>query len=160
VSAIKASVGDVFGVPIDETRLGYGQVVEAYGDSGGHFFVVVFRPAYVVGNSIAVAKLADAPIALFALTMDPLIRIGHWPIVGQTEVARERVAWPVHKVATAPGEYSLTDHAGAIHDRASHLQKEALPYQSVTAPIRVENAFKALHSVGLWIDAYAALLMP
>lgn len=139
MSVVTASVGDVFRLPIDETRLEYGQVVEAYGDSGGHFFVVVFRPAFVVGDSKAIAELDNAPIALFALTIDPPIRNGHWPIVGRTHVARERVAWPMHKVGTAPGEYSVTDHTGAIKDRASHLQREALPYQSVVAPIRVEK---------------------
>jgi hypothetical protein len=42
----KLRVGDVFTIPLDEERVGYGQIVDQWGQSGGHFYFAVFAEAY------------------------------------------------------------------------------------------------------------------
>jgi hypothetical protein len=156
---LSASVGDIFQVPLSDSQVGHGQVVADYGTTGGHFYFIGFRAAFEVEAVPELAAIRNGRIALLALSMDPLLRIGRWQIVGNQPVDKERIPWPTYKVATAPGMYAMTDHLGTVRQQATHDQEVALPFLSVVAPIRFENAMKAIHGLAEWHPAFEALLI-
>jgi hypothetical protein len=157
--SVHISVGDVFSIPLDGTQLGHGQVVDTYGSSGGHFFFVAFRRAYSGDDQPTIAAITADRLALLALSLDSLLQVGHWQIVGHDDVATERVPWPTYKLATAPDTFIVEDHTGSHHRPAAAEEVAALRFRAVVAPIRVENALKALHGLGDWLPEYTDLLV-
>lgn len=157
---ISPSVGDVFQVPLNDSRVAYGQVAATYGKSGGHFYLIGFRAAFGVGEHVDVETIVKDRIALLALSMDPLLRIGHWPTVGNRPVNEQRVPWPTYKVAVAPDQYVVEDYSGRQQRMATDENIAALRSPTVIAPIRFQNALKALHGFGEWLPEYDDLVVP
>jgi hypothetical protein len=65
--------------------------------------------------------------------MDPLLRIGHWPIVGRRPVDEDRIPWPTYKVAAAPDAYVVEDHLGRRQRAATSQNIAALRFPTDVA---------------------------
>ena len=156
---MSAAVGDVFKVSLTGSVVAYGQVAASYGTGGGHFYLLGFRGEFAAGDTPALQAITEDR-ALIALSMDPLLRIGHWPIVGNRPVDEERIPWPTYKVAVRPDAYIVEDHAGRRLRDATDHDVATLRFRSVIAPIRFENALKALHDHGAWLPEYDGLILP
>ncbi len=140
-------------MPFGEGRHGHGQILDAYGTSGGHFYLGVFGRAHD-GDDPPIETLLDDQFALFALSMDALLFHGHWPVIGRGANQGGRLRWPEYKVATAPGRYAVEDASGRTTRPATSRDLAVLPYRKVVSPIVVQHAFEALHGAREWHADY------
>ena len=151
-------VGDIFTIPIDEDRVGYGQIVAPFRESGGHFYLAVFDGAYRRDADPDLEAVVGEPLVLLALSMDALLVHGHWQVVGRREVDPNEIPFPAYKEGVSPpGTFNVVDYTGERRRRASDEETESLPFRSVVAPIRLEKALRALHGIEPWDDVYDAL---
>ncbi len=154
----KFEVGDVFSIPVDDERVGYGQILAPWGDSGGHFYLGVFDGALPRDEEPDLDATVAAPLALLALSMDSLLVHGHWQVVGRREVDPSAIPWPAYKEGVSPpGTFDVVDYTGERRRRATEDEIESLPFRTVVAPIRLEKALRALEGMEPWDDVYDAL---
>jgi hypothetical protein len=154
------SIGDVFRVSLSSSAVAYGQIASRWGNTKGHFYFLGYRSAYDASTDPALDAIVGDAIALLALSLDALLYHGHWSVIGNRAVDESRIAWPTYKVATAPGVFVIEDHLGNQLRPATDDQVAALKYRSVIAPIRFENAMKALHGLVAWLPEFQDLLIP
>ncbi len=155
---LKLRVGDVFSIPVDDDRVGYGQIVASCGGSGGQFYFAVFEGAYPRDEAPDLDAVLGEPLVLLALSMDALLLHGHWRVIGHAEVDEDRIPWPAYKEGvSSPGSFDVVDASGQRRRSASEEEAARLPFRTVVAPIRVEKAFRALNGAEPWDEAYDAL---
>jgi hypothetical protein len=155
---LRLNVGDVFCIPVDEERVGYGQIVAQWSESGGHFYFAIFDSLYPVDEVPDLESIASSSLVLLALSMDALLFHEHWRVVGHREVDEASIPWPAYKEGVSPpGTFDVVDHTGTRRRRAAEDEIECLPFRKVVAPIRVEKALRALHGKEVWDEAYDAL---
>jgi hypothetical protein len=97
-----------------------------------------------------------AKLLFAALSLDAKIYHGHWPIVGNVKKNLKRIPQPVFKIDQG-GRMYLESRDSSIYRPASNSQAERLRYRTIVAPIRLENALKALCGVGEWHPDYDEL---
>jgi hypothetical protein len=150
-------VGDVFSVPLDDDYVGYGQIVDSWSDSGGHFYFAIFDGVYLREETLDLGDALSRPVAILALSMDPLLLHGHWKVIGHHDVV-EGLPWPAYKEdVSTPGAFEVVDHTGRLRRPATEEEVNRLPFRSVVAPIRLEKAFQALRGIVDWNAAYDSL---
>lgn len=142
--------GDVFEVPLSDGRFAYGVAVVG----GGCPYVFVLKSAHDV-RPLRPEALQDE-IALVGWTMDALIHLKRWPIVGKSYPTRPDVPFPNWKV-TIRGQMMITDFAGTPLRVATPTEAAALDLQSSRAPIAFQNAMDAVHGLKPWLDTYDRL---
>jgi hypothetical protein len=150
------TIGDVFRLPLDLSRVGYGQIVGRFGRSAYYF--AIFEQPHELSEQPGLAEIVQGRIALLALSLDALLYHGGWEIVGNTAVPE--IKWATYKEAIAPDTFEAVDHTGSMRRPATPDEVERLPFRSVVAPIRLQNAFRALHGAAAWDEAYDALRYP
>ena len=148
-------VGDVFTIPIDDERVGYGQVVHDFGQ--GHYYFVVFKEAFARDEEPELDAVLAGRLALLALSLDALLYHDHWQVVGHRGVNPERLPLPAYKEGVSPGKYEVVDYTGERRRDAAAAEVDELPFRAVVAPIRVEKALRALHGLEDWNEAYDEL---
>lgn len=147
------AVGDVFRLRIDPQRVGYGQVIGVYQRSAYYF--AIYEAPHDETTGVDVADIVGGEIALFALSLDALLHHGRWEIVGHAPLPP--ITWPVYKEATGDGSFVAVDHTGRVLRELDEVDASELRFRSVVAPIRVQNAFAALHGAGSWNSKYDEL---
>jgi len=147
---MRLTIGDVFQLPLDLSRVGYGQIVGRYERSAYYF--AIFEQPHEHSEQPELAEIVRGRIALFALSLDALLYHGGWEIVGNASAPE--IEWPMYKEAVAPDVFETVDHTGSIRRPATPEEAASLPYRSVVAPIRLQNAFRALHGAAEWNEAY------
>jgi len=78
-------VGDVFKVPLDDQRVGLGQIVATYGKDA--YFFALFEPAFARDEELDLEKAVREPVAFLALSFDAKVAGGDWVVVGNQSVA-------------------------------------------------------------------------
>jgi hypothetical protein len=154
VSRSKLKVGDVFTVPIDESRTGVGQVVGTYGKDAYYFAIFdVAGPA----DSLDVDDAVGKRVLFLALSLDAKLAAGHWSVIDHRPV-RSDMPLPAFKEAVgAPGRVDVVDHAGQRRRPAQGSEAQLLPNRKVVAPVRLEKALRAKHGLEPWQEAYTDL---
>jgi hypothetical protein len=153
-------VGDVFSIPLDDERVGYGQIVHRWGKSGGHFYFAVFDGAHPRDEDVELDAVLSEPLAFLALSMDPLLVNGHWRVVGNRDVDPEGFPWPDYREGVSPGVFEIVDYTGQRRRRATEREAEKVPFRTVVAPILVEDALKARYGLVPWDHGYDKLRPP
>jgi hypothetical protein len=152
---LRLKTGDIFSVPIDESRVGVGQIVATYGKS--NYYFAIFD---VVAPDVAQINLDTATsggVLFLALSMDAKLYVGHWTVVGNRPVS-ELMPLPAFKVAVSgPEDMYVEDFSGQKRRPASEPEAELLPYREVVAPVRLEKALRAKHGLEPWVEAYTDL---
>jgi hypothetical protein len=151
-------VGDVFRFPVSDTKVGYGQIVSGWGTSSSDLYFTVFDGLYDKEETLDPATDLAKPPALMGLSMDTLLRRGRWEVVGHRDLDASAIRWPAYKETISPGTFDVVDYTGQRRRRATDEETDRLPYREVVAPIRFENAFRALNGLDEWNEAYDALL--
>lgn len=146
-------IGDVFRLTIDSHRVGFGQIVARYGRDAYYF--AIFEQPYQLGDQVNVASVVSSQVAFLALSLDALLVRGDWEVIGRHDPPELR--WPVYKETVAPDVFEAVDHAGEHRRPISHAEAASLPTRSIVAPVRVQNALRALHGAAPWHDAYDRL---
>jgi hypothetical protein len=153
-----AHVGDVFAIPIDDDRVGFGYVVGEH--PGLDLHVAVFGAAHARDSTPPLEEIVKQGPAFLAHTTDTMIRYGRWWTVGNVEPAAER--WPVPAYRMHHGgphsdeqiwDYELERHR-APRD-AEELERALRPISY--APQKFQRALQALHGIGDWEDEFEEL---
>lgn len=152
-------VGDVFVIPLDEHRVGFGQIVAAY--SVGNHYLALFARAYQGDNLPDPAEAVKDEIALLALSLDTKIRNGDWHLVGNRPVNPRDFPLPAWKeVVGFPSRIPyVVDYSGAFRRKATGTE-EALPLRTVVSPALLEDALKAFHGIQPWDEEWYQDLLP
>ena len=138
-------VGDVFAISLDNERVSYAQIVHRWGNAGGHFYVAVFEGVYAKDDRVDLAGVTARPVVLFALTMDALLVVAHWRVVGRHTVSERDLPWAAYKEGISPpGGFEVVDYTGKRRRAATEDEVTRLAYRTVVAPIRVEKDIAAI----------------
>ena len=84
MTRLDLTVGDVFSVPIDDTRVGVGQIVAPY--EGDSYYFAIFDAVAADAGSINIDQALETRILFLALSFDAKLYAGHWRIVGNRPV--------------------------------------------------------------------------
>ncbi len=152
----KPRVGDLFEVPIDDARVGYGQVI---GERPHMYLVAIFKTAYPRGSAIKASSVVNDQIAFLAETLDAKIWNGDWPVVGNLVPDFRKVDLPVYKVGMGRAdELHIETYDGKRHRRAKPSEVEALRFRTIVSAIVVQNALQASHQVIPWEEGQDGVL--
>ena len=152
-------VGDVFTIPIDENRVGFGQVILDF-EYEHHYYFRVFGEAYPRDECPSAADAVNGKLEFLALSMDALLYHERWKVVGRAPVPSESLPWPAYKEENAPGVFVLVDHTAQRRKSVEPVHAERFPYLTVHAPIILQNALRAVHGVHEHLLAYDELRPP
>lgn len=141
----KATIGDVFLISIDGSRFGVGQVA---GDWNGELYIVVYD-VILPSAEFDLARVASDELLFAALSLDAKIHHGDWRIIGNVTSNLDRIPQPAFKV-NQDGKVWVETRDRSRFWPASKAQAEGLRYRTVVAPVRLENALRALHGIGEW----------
>jgi hypothetical protein len=113
----KATIGDVFRIPIDDARCAYGQVFYK-----NHvtfpLYVAVFRPGFPRDTPIPLETIVSSELALVGATMDARIYHGIWQIVGNRKPDMSRLPRPNFRVVRE-GKTVIEDFDGNVQRSAA-----------------------------------------
>lgn len=140
----KLKVGDVFLVPLDGERYGLGQLA---GDWKGELYVVIYDK--LVGRDAAPADTVGADLTFAALTLDAKFHHGDWPVIGNRQDNLPDLPQPWFKVGVGR-ETHIEARDRSVTRRATTTEAAELRNRTVVAPVRIENALKALHGLAEW----------
>jgi hypothetical protein len=141
-------VGDVFTIPIDDERVGLGQIVDDDQDSDAHFHIAVFDELHRHDEALDVDAAVKREIAFLALSMDALLYNDMWKVVGHCEVDMENLSWPAYKEAVDTDKWELVDHSGKRRRAATAEEAERFPFRPIVDPKVLELALQARHGIG------------
>jgi len=152
---LKLKTGDVFAVPIHETRVGVGQIVATYGKDAYYF--AIFDVVAPDSASIDLEQATHGRLMFLALSLDAKFAAGHWSVVG-TRPVRDGIPLPAFKeVVGGPERVDVVDFSGERRRRAQPAEAELLPNRKIVAPVRLEKALRAKHGLERWTEAYSEL---
>jgi hypothetical protein len=140
----RLAVGDVFLVPVDGERYGIGQLA---GDWKGELYVVIYDK--LVSRNASPADVDGAGLRFAALTLDAKFYHGDWPVIGNRRDNLTNLPQPWFKVGV-DGETHIEARDRSVTRRATLAEEAILRHRTVVAPVRIENALKALHGHTEW----------
>lgn len=142
----QTKAGDIFAIPIDEGRVGYGHVL-LHQDASYPLYVAVFLPLWTTDSLPPIVEIVSSEVALLGGTMDALIWQGKWPLIANVTVDLERFPWP-HFVCRHPQGSCVEDFQGRVIREATQEDQNFYPLRFTRSPIAYENALKAIHGFG------------
>lgn len=149
--------GDVFTMPLDEARMGVGQLLLG---RAGVYYTAIFDLTVPAHTPPELHITTDAPIALLATTMDARIHHGYWHVFGNAAPNLARIPQPPHKVdlMTNGGMVSHIESFDKSHHRAATPDElAALEPEFSVSPMMLGCAFRALHGIEQWLPHYNRL---
>ncbi len=149
---VRASIGDVFQIPIDDARVGYGQVIAQ--PLKGVLYICAFRMTTMRDEQPYLDAILGSEVLLAGNTFDAKIWHGHWPVVGNVEP--KAIALPNYKEG-APGQALVESFDQKRRRRATAEEERLLPYRSYSAPMVIQDALKAALGIGEWLPNYEDL---
>jgi hypothetical protein len=154
MKGMKLKPGDVFAMPIDDEKEGFGQIVVVPNKS--NFMIVVFERSNSRNRRPALEEIVNDKILFLGYTMDALLYHKEWQLVGNVSSNLKTIKLPYYKLGTPP-DCTLVNYEGKTIRKISRDIFDKLNYQKVVAPIRYENALKAFHNIGEWRKDYDEL---
>jgi Immunity protein 26 len=151
MARVKVTVGDVFQIPIDASRVGYGQVVLQ--PENNVLFICVFAATTPPDETPDLQQIVRSEILLAGSTFDAKFNHGHWPIVGRVTENLTTIELPVYKYGK-DDETMLESLDRSRQRRATKEEASSLPFRTYTAPVGFELALKAIAGVGEWLGAF------
>ena len=124
----KLRVGDVFRLPLDDTRVGYGQIVHKW--EGPSYYFAIFDGTYPAGAEPDLDEIVRRPIVLLARSLDALLWHDVWEVVGHTRVDVDNIPWAAYREGlTRMGSCSVVDYTGERRRSADTEGAELLPFR-------------------------------
>jgi hypothetical protein len=155
MKGLKLKRGDVFMIPLDEDKVGYGQIVVT--SYKGAFMAAFFEKMYSRNEQPPLEAVTNDKILFLGYTLDALLYHKIWQMVGNITTNLKAIKLPYYKLGTPP-DRKLVDYEGRIIRKISGDLFDKLSYQKFIAPIRYDNALKAYHHLGEWKQDYDELL--
>lgn len=151
----KLNVGDVFSVPIDDSRVGVGQVVATFGKSAE--YLAIFDTVASDPGSIDIDRALQSRVMFLALSNDAKLYAGHWTLVGTRPVAEDMPLPAWREVFTVERRVDVVDYSGQRRRPAQESEADLLPDRTFVAPARLEKALRAKHGLEPWQEHYTEL---
>ncbi len=152
---VRAKVGDVFEILIDDARVGYGQIAAQRFKS---YLMVVFSRAYERGQRPDARLITEGDIAFVGESFDAKIWNGDWPIVGNVTPDLSRIPIPVYKVTVGDiDRWFVEDYEGTRRRPATPAEVNSLAFRTTVAAVRLEKALQALHGARPWEPTFRPL---
>ncbi|MEN3376863.1 MAG: hypothetical protein V7604_2218 [Hyphomicrobiales bacterium] len=145
--SIKAKIGDVFLIPLDEDHWAGGQVV---GDWEGELYLAVFEEKYTRDDADPMV-IVDGTPAFLLLSLNAWL--GHWPILENVQYNLGEYPQPAFKIGWN-GAMHVQSRDRTIFRPASPREVEMLRYRRVSSPAAVEAAVQAYFGIGEWEPRY------
>lgn len=147
-SRVAVAEGDVFRIPVDDSRSVFGQVAAKFGAVllGDALLVVIF-------DALSLDAVDTADILLIANTFDDCLVDGDWPVVARRPV-RADVPWPVYKMSITSMGTFVQDHFGNFFREATSDEARTLKTRVQCSPAIVAAAVRSAFGVGAWLDRY------
>ena len=154
-SRIRPKEGDVFTIPVDKDRIGFGQI-HFKSKGPGPIFLVIFEALSKIEVVPSVEQILQTGPILAGCSMDALLKIAHWKIVGNHTTIRSDIPLPFFKTGTKNACY-LEDFYGRRIRKATIEEAAFFDNPFSRAPIAFENALKAHHRLAPWLESYEKL---
>ena len=154
---LKLRQADVFTIPLSETEVGFGQIVN-FPVSQHVFMICVFDHTASVTEAFDIEDICNSAVVFFGSTTDAKLYHGDWILVGNHSASTSRLEMPYFKLGTAGGDMRLVDYQGKVLGAINENAFEQLEYKWSCSPIRFENALKAYRGLSEWDEAYDKLL--
>ena len=149
MAKVKAKVGDVFQIPIDDARAGYGQVILQ--PEKNVLFILVFAATTPANATPDLHEIIGSDILLAGNTFDAKIWHGDWPVVGNITSNVADIALPVYK--SGMGDSAIVESLDRSRRRpATKEEEQSLPFRTYTSAMAFEMALKAIAGIGEWLD--------
>ena len=149
----KIRVGDVFQIPIDRGRVGYGQVVDC--EPPNPPYLAVFGSAYSRHEEPALRDIIRDKIRFLAPSLDAKIWHGDGKVAGNITPDLSKIPFPPSRVALNESDnYYIVSYDRKTSRPADPMEVATVPFRSTIAPIRLERALQAIHGVGDWVSDY------
>jgi Immunity protein 26 len=149
-------VGDVFAVPIDDTRVGVGQVVATEEGDDTHYLAIFDSVAPDLA-SIDIDQALQARVLFLALSFDAKLYNGDWTVVGHRPVSEEIPLPAWRETFLSGGQVDVVDYSGRRRRPASETEAELLRDQESYSPAILEDALRAKHGLEPWLERYTDL---
>lgn len=150
----KLKLGDVFTVPIDDSRAGVGQIVAT--DPPSEYYFAIFD-AVVPAGSTDIDDALTQRVLFLQLSLDAKLYHRHWTVVAHRPVAADMPLPAFKEYYGTPDRVDVVDYSGRLRRPATEAETELLPYRKTVAPVRLEKALRAKHGLEPWHEAYADL---
>ncbi|MFD2134574.1 Imm26 family immunity protein [Novosphingobium resinovorum] len=147
----KVIFGDVFLITLDGERYGIGQLA---GDWKGELYVVIFDK--VVSSNASSADIDDEPLLFAAVSLDANLHHGDWRIIGNRASNVEALPQPWFKV-NVEGRTFVEARDRSVTRPAAEAEAASLRLRTVVAPVRLENAIKAISGICEWQPRFEEL---
>lgn len=135
--------GDVFLIPLDDDRVGLGQIVDVL---RSELYVVVYDKAWDAGNPPSPQKVFILTPLFASLTLDAKLYHGDWKIIGNVTDNLSAIKLPLSKVRIS-GKMHIESHDGSWRRPATAAEAEHLRFRKTVAPVRLEKALQAQHGI-------------
>jgi hypothetical protein len=142
-------VGDLISIPVDESRIAIGHVIEA----GREPYLCVYQPLFAAAE--VTPDLSGVEIALIARTGDELLWHGRWKVVGRQELPTN-IPRPYHVVGTPDG-LRLQTFDGKDVRAANEQDLIAYGYQFSVSNIKFSKIMRHIHGIEPYPDDYSKL---
>jgi hypothetical protein len=131
---IKAKIGDVFLIPIDDSSWVIGQLVRK---KRSELYVAIFADQYSSADVEARSIIGKKPIFL-VLTLDASIYHGIWPVIGNVLENRNNIPEPAFKVGIWGSGAHIISRDETICRLATSAELRVLKPRSVRSPHGIE----------------------
>lgn len=152
---IRAKVGDVFRIRIDDARCAYGQVFLMHHGTF-NLYIGVFGPAFPADSSVDLETICESDLALVGATEDALIYHGDWRIVGNRQPDISRLPRPRFQI-DLEGKTVVEDFDGNFVRVATEEDIKHYDLRWSRGPIGFERAIQAQHGASDWQSDFERL---
>lgn len=135
---IRAKVGDVFLIPIDETTWVVGQLVRK---KRSELYVAIFADRYS-STEVEPRSILDKKPLFLVLTLDVKLYHGMWPIIGNVKENLNIFPEPAFKIAIS-GHAHIVSRDETICRLATEAELEVLKLHSVRSGQGIENMVRS-----------------
>ena len=143
---IRAKLGDIFMIPVQDSKYAIGQVLNIR--HGGELYIAVWRDLVGEGEFKRESLLHSSPW-LGVLTLDALIWHGRWPIIDNYTDNIGEIPRPYFKLNDS-GVYNIVDIDLEPIREVKSGEMDQLINKTTVAPIVVQDAVQAWFGIGDW----------
>ncbi len=149
----EAAMGDVFVIPISDSLMGIGQVIDVLQHE---LYLVVFEETRDASDSPRADEVCGCKPLFSTLSLDAKLWNGDWKIIGNCRRNVATIAKPLFKVLISDIMY-VESYRGSQRRPAREDEIEKLRNRTTVAPIRLEKALRAWLGLAEWNPMYEEL---
>lgn len=148
---VNYKIGDIFRIPLDENKYGYGQVVLMV--TGYHYGIIYDFVTEIPLDDFSTNK----PIALFMSTSFLALEEGDWEIIGNKKVPE--IKFPTYKQETLDDGFRIIDNeCNVIDENPTEDQIENAIELATYSSSAVVDAINQKYIYGSWDSVYDDLI--